>query len=69
MKVTKEDLQTMNKLPSQEVQLPLKPKKKKKRRTLVQLKTVYYIIVQFLKSNKSSVSKRIKNQTKSSAEL
>ena len=30
MKVTKEDLQTMNKLPSQEVQLPLKPKKKKK---------------------------------------
>lgn len=67
MKVTKEDLQTMNKLPSQEVQLPLK--QKKKRRTLVQLKTVYYIIVQFLKSNKSSVSKRIKNQTKSSAEL
>lgn len=31
MKVTKEDLQTMNKLPSQEVQLPLKPKKKKKK--------------------------------------
>ena len=30
MKVTKEDLQTMNKLPSQEVQLPLKQKKKKK---------------------------------------
>ena len=28
MKVTKGDLQTMNKLPSQEVQLPLKPKKK-----------------------------------------
>lgn len=34
MKVTKEDLQTMNKLPSQEVQLPLKPKKKKKKKDI-----------------------------------
>lgn len=45
MKVTKEDLQTMNKLPSQEVQLlhlKLQKKKKKRESSLVQLMIYYH---------------------------
>lgn len=56
MKVTKEDLQTMNKLPSQEVQLPLKPKKKKKDISTTQDSLLYNSLI-FKKQQKFSLQK------------
>lgn len=57
MKVTKEDLQTMNKLPSQEVQLPLKPKKKKKKDISTTQDSLLYNSLIFKKQHKFSLQK------------
>ena len=57
MKVTKEDLQTMNKLPSQEVQLPLKPKKKKKKDISITQDSLLHNSSIFKKQQKFSLQK------------